>query len=176
MTPLTFLTAIALLPAPAMMIAQDIAPLATGQRVRVTAPTISNVPIVGALAHLNADTFLVETHGDTSRVPRAAVERLDVSMGQKSNAGKGALFGGLLGGGIGALALGSSSLCADLEASGTCALVGAGGGGLAGLLLGALIGSTSKRDRWESASVDRLRVSFIPREHGRLLLAASVSF
>ncbi len=165
MTPVTFLTAIALLPAPTMTIAQDIAPLATGQRVRVTAPTISNVPIVGAFAHMNADTFLVETHGDTSRVPRAAVTRLDVSMGQKSNAGKGALFGGLLGGGI-----------ADLGTSGTCALVGAGGGGLAGLLLGVLIGSASKSDRWGSASVDRLRVSLMPREHGRFLLATSVSF
>jgi len=57
---LTFLTAIALLPAPTTMIAQDIAPLAAGQRVRVTAPTISKVPIVGGFAHMNADTFLVE--------------------------------------------------------------------------------------------------------------------
>jgi hypothetical protein len=172
----TLLSIAALFAGASSLAAQDSVHIATGNRVRVTAPRISGTRIVGTYARMDADTFVVEVGGDTRSFPRTAVIRLEVSVGRKGNAEKGALYGALLGAGIGALALGTSSLCADLEAGGTCALVGAGGGGLGGLLIGALIGSVSKTDRWQTVPVAAAPVSYLRWDRRRLLLGASIGF
>jgi hypothetical protein len=119
---------------------------------------------------------VIETPASTWRFPRASVARLDVSAGTKSHAGQGALYGGIVGAGVAALALGSSSLCADLEAGGTCAVVGAAAGGVAGALLGALIGVVTKSERWEEVPPSRLRVTLTRWDNRRLLLATSIAF
>jgi hypothetical protein len=173
---LTLLTALALLPTATKVSAQDIVPLAPGQRVRVTAPTISSTRIVGAYTHGEADTLVIASHGRTWRFPRSSVTALDVGRGQKSNVGKGALYGSLLGAGIGALALGSSSLCADLEAAGTCTVVGAGGGAVGGLLVGAIVGALIKTERWEEVPLDRLHLTFMHWDDRSFLFATSISF
>jgi len=167
---------VAMLPAATRLAPQDSTPLAAGERVRVTAPAMSPTPIVGAFARLGADTLVIETPVSTRRFPRASVTRLEVSTGRRSHVGQGALYGGIVGAGVAALALGSSSLCADLEAGGTCALVGAAGGGVAGVLLGALIGSATKSDRWEEVAPTRLRVTLTRRDNRPLLLVASIAF
>jgi hypothetical protein len=178
MRPATLLAAILASATSSRIAAQEIVRLEPGQRVRVTAPTISSTQIVGAFAHMAADTLVVETDGRAWHFPRASLTRVDVNRGQKSNAGRGALFGFLIGAGIGAVALGSSSLCAEtLEVpAGRCALIGAGGGGVGGLLLGTIAGALIKTDRWQEVPVDRLRVSLIPPGPGRFALAMSVSF
>jgi hypothetical protein len=172
----TILPLVALFVSASGIAAQDSVRIAPGSRVRVTAPEISRTRIVGTYTRMHADTLVVEVDGRTHSFLRTAVTRLDVSVGRKGNAGKGALYGGLLGAGIGALALGSSSLCADLQAGGTCALVGAGGGGIGGLLIGALIGSASKSDRWQAVPVAAVPVSFLRYDNRRWLVGASIQF
>ncbi|HEY6852630.1 MAG TPA: hypothetical protein VI139_00170 [Gemmatimonadales bacterium] len=167
---------LATLPAPSRMPVQDTTPLAAGQRVRVMAPAVSPTPIVGAFARLAGDTLVVETPASAWRIPRGSVTRIDASRGMQSHTGQGALIGGVLGAGVTALALGNSSLCADLEAQGTCAAIGAGAGGLAGLLLGAAIGSYHKSERWERVPANALRVTLAPGGDRRLLLATSIAF
>ena len=167
---------LATLPAATRMALQDTAPLAAGQRVRVTAPASSPTPIVGAFARLATDTLVIETPASVWRIPRGSVTRIDVSRGTKSHAGQGALYGGIVGAGVAAVALGTSSLCADLEAGGTCAVVGAAGGGVAGALLGALIGSATKSERWKEVPPTRLRVTLTRWDNRCLLLATSITF
>jgi hypothetical protein len=178
MRPATLLAAILAAAASSRIAAQATERLEPGQRVRVTAPTISSTHIVGVFAHMAADTLVVETDGRAWHFPHASLTRVDVHRGRQSNAAKGALYGSLIGAGIGAVALGSSSLCAEtLEVpGGRCALIGAGGGGVGGLLLGAIVGALIKTDRWQAVPVDRLRVSFIPPGQARFALAMSVSF
>jgi len=157
--------------------AQDTVRLEPGQRVRVTAPTISRAPIVG-VGHMEADTLVVETDGRTLHFARASLTRVDVNHGQKSNVGKGALFGFLIGAGVGAVALGSNDYC-TLEvspAAGSCALIGAGVGGVGGLLVGTVAGALIKTDRWRELPLDRLRVSFIHARLRPFAVAMSVSF
>ena len=178
MHPAILLAAMLTSAASSKIAAQETVRLEPGQRVRVTAPTISSTQIVGAFGHIEADTLVVETDGRTWHLPRASLTRVDVNRGQKANAGKGALFGFLIGAGVGAVALGSSDLCTEtLEvAGGRCALIGAGGGGVAGLLLGAIAGALIKTDRWQKVPLDRLRVSFIHPGHKPFALAMSVGF
>jgi hypothetical protein len=176
MRPTTLLPLVALIGAGSGIAAQDSVRIAPGNRVRVTAPKISGTRIVGTYDHMDADTLVVQVGGRTRSFPRTAVTRLDVSTGQKGNAGTGALYGALFGAGIGALALGTSAVCADEGIGGTCALVGAGGGGVAGLLIGALLGSASKSDRWQAVPVTAAPVSFLRWDNRRWLLGASIRF
>ena len=122
-----------------------------GSRIRVTTPHGSHR---GRLVSLDGDS-LRYTRSDTARVtalPLASVVRLERSVGKRSAAGRGALIGGLIGGGFG-LFLG---IAASTDNSGwwevgaediaaVTAIVGATGAGI-----GALLGAASRRDRWET--------------------------
>ena len=122
-----------------------------GSRIRITTAHGSHR---GTLVSLDGDS-LRYTRSGTARVtalPLASVVRLERSAGKRSAAGRGALIGGLLGGGFG-LFLG---IAASTDNSGwwevgpediaaVTAVVGATGAGI-----GALIGAASKRDRWET--------------------------
>ena len=73
-------------------------PLASGSRVRVTAPDCALRGQAATFRALRADTLVLET----TECPLASVTRFDVSRGQKSRAGIGILVGagaGALGGG-----------------------------------------------------------------------------
>ena len=147
-------------------------PLASGSRVRVTAPECALRGEAATFRAFRADTLVLET----TQCPLASVTRLDVSGGQKSHA--------LLGAGIGlaAGALGAVVICEVVEKGGceladddirleaaliTGAIVGAAGG---------LVGYFIKTDRWEEVPLERLRVSFTPQPDGRFALGFSVTF
>jgi hypothetical protein len=49
-------------------------------------------------------------------------------------------------------------------------------GGLGGALIGALIGSASKTDRWQEVPLDRVRVSLAPQRSETFGLGLSVRF
>ena len=166
-------------------------PVGPGARVRVTGnffcqPFNSNcmgdMPqrYVGTFVTWEVDTLVVQSNGDTLSVRVNLVTRLDVSRGRKTNTGKGAGIGVLLGGVVGAL-IGYASYeeCVhcffDLRPE-TLAAAGAVIGGLGGLAAGALIGSAIETDRWMEMPLASMRVSVAPQRDGRFGFGASVRF
>jgi hypothetical protein len=92
-------------------------------------------------------------------IPKAAIEKLEISTGQHGNAGKGALIGlgvGAIGGGI--IGAADASNCNNsqsfcLFSSGGEMAASAIAFGAIGNVLGAVVGAISRSDRWESAPV-----------------------
>jgi hypothetical protein len=130
-----------------------LAQVEAGSRVRVTTTPAKPGRRIGSLVSLDADTLRYSRWDTTSVIalPLASVTRLERSTGRRSNTVRGATIGGLIGAGFG-LFLG---IAASTDNSGwwevgvddvavVTAILGAGGAGA-----GALIGSLSKRDRWE---------------------------
>lgn len=121
-------------------------------RVRITTNVPKQKPWVGNLISAGSDSVrLRPQEGGVVSVPSASVVRVEQSRGRRSNSGKGAVIGAIIGGGTG-LILG---IAASSE-EGSFYEVGAGEvvGGMAvlaavGAGLGALIGSGSHRERWE---------------------------
>ncbi len=141
--------------------------LTAGDKVRVTT---EEERVVGCLTAIEGDQLTL----DTSLVfPLASLTKLEVSRGQKSKTGTGALIGLSAGAAVGvitglALCSSESGECfsngTDLTA--TVAVVLGVGGALGGVLIGALIGSSIKVDRWETVPLDRISVSLTPRGGG----------
>ncbi|MDH3456271.1 MAG: hypothetical protein OER90_05465 [Gemmatimonadota bacterium] len=150
-------------------------PLQPGQRVRVTVPNLDVSKQETQFQRLNRDTLVVSS----ASYALSDVTRLDVWRGQRSVAGKGALFGFVGGAVVGAVvgySLGDSEgfcvFACSAEAKGAW---GAGIGGGAGAISGLLIGALIKTDKWERVAVDRLRVSVVPRRDG-FGVGASIAF
>ncbi len=171
-------------------------PIRPGEQVRVTHPPICPADTicvgpsprqrsVGTFLAWKADSLVVQSNGDTLSVPVNLVTRLDVSRGRKTNTGKGAGIGFLLGGVVGAViglasyeeceSQGAFSCIGDLG-PGVNALGGAIIGGLVGLVAGVLIGSATETDRWQEVPLDRLRLSLGPQRDCRFGFRASVRF
>ena len=157
-----------------------------GARVRISAPTVAESPLLGTVVALPADTLIVDAldYADPLALPLASLARLEVSQGQESrtlNTLKGAGFGSLIGVGAGLATVGI--LCAingDCDADDPytgMAFVVFGALGLAvGAPTGAIIGLTKEVDRWVDVPLDRLRVSLTPSEHLGLTVSARVAF
>jgi hypothetical protein len=133
--------------APRLVLSQ----LEAGSRIRITSDRGSRV---GTLVSVENDSLRYTT-SDTAAVtalPLASVVKLERSVGKRSNAGRGATIGGLVGGGLG-LGLGLiASLDDDQfyevgpeDVAVVTLFLGAIGAGV-----GALIGSASHRDSWET--------------------------
>ena len=146
--------------------------LASGSRVRVTAPECELRGQAATFRALRADTLVLET----TQCPLASVTRLDVSGGQKSHT--------LLGAGIGfaAGALGAVVICEVVE-KGSCELgdddIRLEAALITGAIVGALGGITGyfiKTERWEEVPLERLRVSLAPQRDGGFALGFSVRF
>ena len=141
---------------PASMAGQAADSPEIGARVRVRLPGHGAGWLQGHLAMLSADSAaiaLTETP-DSVRFATASAERVEVSQGRHSHAGKGAVVGLGVGAATG-LILGlaaSAEPCEDLcmyevgpgEIAGATVMLGAVGAGI-----GALIGSFSHGERWK---------------------------
>ena len=129
----------------------------SGSRVRITVDKPSKHSWVGTLVSADADSLRFTTDtGGLVAIPTASVTRFERSRGRRSNAGKGALIGGLSVGaagliiGIGAAADNSSwGLDVGVEDVALVTLIT----GAAGAGLGALIGAASKGERWEPLAI-----------------------
>ena len=155
--------------APTEIAAQE--PLASGSRVRVTAPECELRGQTTTFRALRADTLVL--YG--AACPLASVTRLDVSRGQKSHAVVGSLVGAGAGALVGLAMCANTDVCgilSDNDIKGEVVATSVVVGGLLGLLVGYLI----KTDRWEEVPLDRLRVSLVPQRDGRLGLGGSVRF
>ena len=110
--------------------------------------------------------------------------RLEVGQGQKRHVGEGALIGSLVGIPIG-IAIATAATPKEKECGGglgneknhqTCITQGGIAGFFGGMLVGALIGSAIRGDRWKEVPLDRVRVSLGPQRDGRFGFGASVRF
>lgn len=123
-------------------------PLAPGERVRITAPSIGAEDLVCSIVALRPDALMVRArwYEAPSRIPTASVTRLDVQRGRKSRTltglGIGLIGGALLGGLIDGSSVGGAV---------------AGGVVLGGL--GAGVGALIKTDRWTEVPMDEFRTS-----------------
>ncbi|UCC84509.1 MAG: hypothetical protein JSW46_06165 [Gemmatimonadota bacterium] len=158
------------------LFAQQEPPVAPGDRVRVTAPTIDPDTFVGTVVAMGADACVLEVEGHAGPLPLplASVTSLEVSRGQKSRTLWGAGIGLVAGGAAGA-AIGSASSRGD-EWSGLGTLAYAAGGAWLGLLFGAAIGAVIRTERWEVVDLQSVRLSLTPLGRSGVAVSVSVSF
>jgi hypothetical protein len=163
------------LAAPCAALAQEEGRIAAGDQVRFTAPSLGATRLTTCtVLETKPDTLVVDHHGQAVPLPLAAVTRLDVSRGQKSRSGTGALIG-LVGGaalsiGIAtALHPGGTRPCPNLGCLGDIQEEAAEGlaivvvGALAGAGIGAAIGSAIKVEQWRYVPLDKVRLALSPR-------------
>ncbi|UCF21029.1 MAG: hypothetical protein JSU87_06470 [Gemmatimonadota bacterium] len=154
--------------------AQDKRTLAAGDRVRLTAPSVSTRQFEGEVVALRPDTLVVDARiwerarmqwrQQEAMIPLQSLTALEISRGKKSNVGKGALTGGLIGAGIG-LVIGIGAASEDggfIEFGPEVVPAAAVTVGACGAGIGALIGLLSPGERWEEVPLDQLRVGPSP--------------
>ena len=169
---------------PAQIAAQDVPPPLVGERVR--ARTLDGATHDGLVRTLDATELglqIDQDGADLLLLPLSALEKLEVQRGQGRAGEKGARIGAVVGGSLGAI-------LAVSFISGDCPITGSYGTGCpdAALLLvpvlavvvaapfaliGALVGSAFKTDRWEEVPLSpQLRTSVTPI--GRLQISLSI--
>jgi hypothetical protein len=131
---------------------------------------------VGTFWAWEGDSLIMESNGNALALSLDSVTTLEVSAGRRSQTGLGMGIGGVAGFLVGAV-VGETS-CADdvIVTSGQCAIAAGLVFGIGGALLGGVVGTATKTDRWVAVPLDRLRVSFAPQRDGRFALGASVRF
>lgn len=149
--------------------AQRGAVLVLGTRVRAhhTDPCCIN-PLPGALVSLSADSLVVRADGGSGErvaLPRAALRSLERRHEVGSRANKGARLGLLAGVATGAA---TALLAVDCERDEICGsmrpllvLIGTGIGGLAGAVIGIVIGGSMPREEWRGVPLPT-RVGIAP--------------
>jgi hypothetical protein len=175
------LLAIALVAAAPPLAAQDAATPTPGTRVRLyLQPTKggshSSSKRVGTLVRWNADTVVLSTSGAAAEtpVPRAAIDRMDVSRGRTRLRGglKGAAIGGVIGIATGAI-LGAVTyeendcvqICVVEDSRGGDTALGGVVGGILGIPIGGIVGALNAGERWERVP-PHPRVSIMPARGG----------
>ncbi len=160
--------------------AQPVPQLAVGQRVRVTAPSLS----------LNRSVATVESlpaHGVGLRVPRShgagptawidtlhvsvsldSLTSMDVSVREHGHGWAGAGLGMIVGA-LAGYAIGSNKT--DMFEPASSIL----GGVLLGIPIGAFVGSNIRSDEWRPVDLQRLRVGLGARRGGRLRLGVMLA-
>jgi hypothetical protein len=128
----------------------------SGSRVRIT-DVHSHKRMVGTLISADSDSLRLTSSKDQSvlTVPTRSVARLERSRGQRPSTGRGALIGALAGGGTGLLLGIAASTESDSwvqigggEVAAVTVIFGLGGAGI-----GALIGSASHHEQWDSVPI-----------------------
>lgn len=160
----------------------------TGTRVRVTAPTLGLSRQEAVIEALHLDTLVLRTEA-TIAIPRASLTRLEIYGGRHSHpwrgAGIGALGGLLVGGTIGFVACENYTVttptgvgnCLDSREGAQIILVaGLGLGAAGGALLGLGIGALIKTDKWVEHPHDDLRVGLVPQPDGRRAVGVTYRF
>ncbi len=152
-----------------------------GARVRISAPTVAERPLLGTVVALEVDTLIVDAQGydHPLTLPLASLARLEVSLGQKSRTLKGAGIGFLVGGAAGLATAAIACTIDNCDLGPPPAFIvylyfGVLGAGV-GTLTGAIIGSIIKVDRWLDVPLD-LRVSLTPNKRLGLTVSARVAF
>jgi hypothetical protein len=122
----------------------------------------------------------VSGYADTVTASRDSITGVDVSLGKKSAAGKGALIGLGVGAATGVIfgvaASGSDNdSWIDFSSGAWAGGFGLFGGAL-GLLVGAIVGSAHHSDRWQPAVLPTVNVQSVGDEGRRVALGVSIRF
>lgn len=154
-----------------------------GSRVRATGSGGSSA-VDGIVTAVRADTLELRTvRGQVPLVlPLDHVERLELGVGRKGHAGRGALIGAVAGGVLGWVVTAATyrpctgwclfgSYSRDEEAT-----IGAVFVGVAGAEMGLLIGGKILTEVWQPVPLDAIRLGVAPLPSGRLGLGASLAF
>jgi hypothetical protein len=125
----------------------------TGARVRVHT-TGAAEPLTGTIAYQTpSELAVLRAPDDTAVVSLAAISRVDVSGGRRSNALRGAKLGALIGAGVGA-ALGMAAMAENdgfIDYGAEAIPAGMLGGGILGGAVGLLFGAATGSERWVPA-------------------------
>jgi len=166
---------------PSVALAQQGPRISRGDRVRVVTTTWGGRASTATVEAVRPDTLVLGRSRPGGResvvVPLTSIERLEVSVGRKSNAGKGALTGAIVGGSLGlilGIAAWAGSDDGDFLQVGPEAVpvsVAFFGGG--GAILGTLIGALSHSDQWSPVPLEDLQLGLGPVQGG-VAVGASV--
>jgi hypothetical protein len=124
--------------------------LGAGARVRIHMAGAA-MPLTGTVAYLDPGSVaILRAPADTAFIPFTAISRVEVSAGRRSNIGRGAKWGALVGAGAGAL-LGLAAMSEDdgyFEFGAEAVPIGMLGGGVFGGAVGGLFGALTTSERW----------------------------
>jgi hypothetical protein len=182
MTRIAFAVGLALLAVTPILHAQAVpAAVDPGSRVRVHQGAQS---VTGTFVSVDSTSLtLVTGSADTVTTSRASITGVDVSLGKKSRAGRGALIGlaiGTVAGVVTGAAVGDDSpsdcwFCIEPtkpEAALALGLTGA----ILGAGIGAIIGATQHGDRWQPTVLPTARVQAIGSKDQRVVLGLRIRF
>jgi len=134
------------------------APIAVGERVRITTPPrIGSQRYVGSVVGVQSDSLTVRTaSADAKPVAIADIAKLEVSAGKRGNGRRGMLYGTLIGESAGAIAGAASYQKPDCAGTtwfcdtgrGADAFAGGLVGGVLGFAVGGIWGAMHPTERW----------------------------
>ncbi|MFL5538290.1 MAG: hypothetical protein ACJ8J0_04830 [Longimicrobiaceae bacterium] len=135
---------------------QETGPLGEGSRVRVTAPSLRLVRREATVDRFYADTVFVRVAGDSLvAIPRGDLTRVEVPVGRTPRP---VGRSALIGAGVGVLAgLVLGVTCADPECPPHLVEMTAAGGAATGALVGAAVGALQTPPEWDAIDPRRLR-------------------
>jgi len=180
---LIWLSTIGLLVLPTVAWSQDHPAIVPGSRIRITQLEAGKSRRhSGTVVTAAADTVVLRLDGlgATATYSLARISGLELSRERKGHVAVGVGVGFLAGAGTGALV--GALACKDHgclngsdEMGALVVALGAGIGGVVGMLVGGVIGA-HKTDTWEAVPSSRWHVSTTPTGAGRLAFALSVQF
>ena len=144
---------------PAHVVSTPVPAAAAGDRIRYAGRADTTAFVTARMISLDADSLLFERFiaGDPAgrwvagSLPTDSIAHLQVRVGRRGNAGRGALIGGLVGGAIGVLCAAETS-SGWLEPSPEACFLGYT---LTGVGTGLLIGALRRSDVWAPTTVPR---------------------
>lgn len=153
--------------------ADDQRVLMVGDRVRVTAPSLSPRRIEGTLVATDRDSLTVYSADARVGVPRSRIDKLEVARGTKSHLRTGALLGMAAGLAGGIVLSNPPSSAQSFEVNGGAVAASVLVSGTIGALVGAMIRTT----RWTTLPVDKLTLGVGPApQRGGVALALRFSW
>ena len=177
-----FLIAAMISAAPVKLGAQEHWPVAPRDRVRVTLKQ-DHSAVVGTIETIEGNALVIQPKTPGVRtVALRDIAKLEISRGERTGALKGAAAGFVILGLAGAFAQGTvceadfgvpSGTGSREPCPGKAALVGVGTGAV-GALLGAVIGSFIRTDRWDEAPLDNVHIRSASILEGGFVMSVSV--
>lgn len=136
--------------------------LQPGDRIRIFYSGSFSSQITGLFQEFTDGSLRLATNKSTEVIPLAAIKRVDISVGKKTNEGKGAAIGAISGGlAFGLLSMASDPSCGpeddwciDFFSSGQSFAIGFGMGAAGGAFIGLIAGGLTKSDRWKRIPLD----------------------
>lgn len=128
-----------------------------GDKIRITYTGGLTSRITGNMQAITDDSLRFVANDSTMVLPLSSIKRLDVSVGKKTNGGRGAAIGAVTGGlAFGLVAMASDGSCSsddgwcmDLFSPGESFVLGFIPGAAGGALIGLVIGGSTKTDKWK---------------------------